>query len=147
MNLITKNFGTIQYTDDKIITFPKGICGFPDLKKWIMLDNDENGDSSLKWLQSIDEPAFALPCIDPLLVVPDYSPKVLEENIKDINDIEVDNFAILVTITVPPRIEDMTANLVAPIIINTKSFKGAQVIIEGDEYDIRFKIYDLLKKD
>ena len=37
-------------------------------------------------------------------------------------------------------------NLKAPIIINTDTLKGGQLIVEDDEYEVRFPIYDILKK-
>ena len=51
---------------------------------------------------------------------------------------------ILVTATVPKRIEDFSVNLKAPIVINMATNKGAQVITE-DDYQVKYKVYDLLK--
>ena len=60
---------------DKIITFDKGIIGFPELKHFTMLHDEEKGSSAgIRYLQSIEEPSFAMPVMDPLLVTPDYDP-------------------------------------------------------------------------
>jgi flagellar assembly factor FliW len=51
---------------------------------------------------------------------------------------------VLVTVTVPHDIKKMTVNLMAPVIINAKTRKGAQVILTEGDNDIHFPIYDIL---
>ena len=55
-----------------------------------------------------------------------------------------ENTYVLVTVTVPRNIEDISVNLKAPIVINTDTNKGCQLIVE-DDYAVRYKIYDLIK--
>jgi flagellar assembly factor FliW len=57
-----------------------------------------------------------------------------------------ENTYVLVTIKVPSDPTQMSVNLKAPIIINTDTLKGGQLIVEDDEYEVRFPIYDILKK-
>jgi flagellar assembly factor FliW len=52
---------------------------------------------------------------------------------------------VLVTVTVPKEIEKMTVNLKGPIIINAETRKAIQVIVEGDENEVKFPIYAILK--
>ncbi|MCI8896321.1 MAG: flagellar assembly protein FliW, partial [Lachnospiraceae bacterium] len=61
MQITTKVFGEITVDDDKLIYFPKGIIGFPDLKDFALIHDEEKGSDSIHWLQSIQEPAFAMP--------------------------------------------------------------------------------------
>ena len=72
--LITKLFGEIGIDEQKIINFPEGIIGFKNLKNFLLIHDSENEDSKITWMQSIDEPAFAIPVIDPLVVKEDYNP-------------------------------------------------------------------------
>ena len=60
MKVQTKIFGEIEIGDDKIITFPGGIIGFPEMTKFTLLFDEEKKPASIHWLQSLDEPA--LPC-------------------------------------------------------------------------------------
>ncbi len=139
----TRLFGEIDISDDKLIRFRDGIVGFPFMKDFALI-NDEEKENSIMWLQSMDEEQFALPVIDPYGIMPDYKPTVDDELLKSI-DYEDQIPFVLVTLTVPPKIEDLTANLKAPIIINTDNNKGVQVIVE-DDYEVKYHIYDLLKK-
>lgn len=146
MKANTRLFGEIDIADDKIIKLKEGIIGFPDLQNFTLIhDEEKEGKGSIKWLQSMDDPAFALPVIDPLDVKPDYQLVVNEEGLEPLGHMTEENTFILVTITVPENIEEMSVNLKAPFIINTDSLQGAQLIVE-DDYPVKHKIYDMLNK-
>lgn len=145
MEITTKIFGTINIDEEKIITFENGIIGFCDLKRFILIHDAEQEKASITWLQSIDEPAFAMPVMDPLIVDEKYDPIIEDELLKCIGEITSDDILVLVTVTVPTDLTKMTCNLMAPIIINAENRKACQVITEGDEYPVRYPIYDILK--
>ncbi len=149
MRVNTKNFGVIDISDDKIITFDNGIIGFKDYKKYTLIydaDSKEKSDSAIIWLQSMEEPALALPILKPEYVKPDYNPIVDSDILSCLGeDIQDEDLLIFVTITVPTDITKMTCNLKAPIIIDANTLKGAQLIVENEEYLVRYPIYDYLK--
>ena len=141
----TRVFGTIDISDEKIITFSDGIIGFPDLKKFTLIyDAEKSTAGGIKWLQSLDEPAFAMPVMDPLLVMPEYNPEVDDELLKGIGQIVEDELLVLVTVTVPSDLTKMTVNLKGPIVINAAEKKACQVIVEGENYLVKYPIYDIL---
>ena len=144
MKVTTKIFGEITIDDDKIITFPQGIVGFPELTEFALLHDSEKGSDSIHWLQSLQETAFAMPVMDPLIVCPDYNPEVDDELLKHIGELVPEELLVLVTMTVPKDLTKMSVNLKGPVIINAAQKKAAQVIIEGDEYQVKFPIYDIL---
>jgi len=145
MQIKTKVFGEIIIDDDKIIHFPNGIIGFPDLTEFTLIHDEEKGTDSIHWLQSLQEPAFAMPVMDPLLVKEDYNREVDDELLKILGDWEHDELLVLVTVTVPQELEKMTVNLKGPILINGKNRKACQVIVEGEEFKVKFPIYDILQ--
>lgn len=145
MNIITKNFGEIEISDEKIIKFPSGIIGFPELTDFALIHDEEQGPGSIHWLQSMQESAFAMPVMDPLLVKPDYNPQVDDEILKPIGDIIPEELLVLVTVTVPSDLTKMSINLRGPFVINAAEKKAVQVIIDGDDYPVKFPIYDILK--
>lgn len=146
MQIKTKVFGEITIDDDKIIDFPNGIVGFPDLVQFTLIHDEEKGKDSIHWLQSLQEPAFAMPVMDPLLVCPEYNPEVDDDILKNIGELIPDETLILVTVTVPKELQAMSVNLRAPIVINAAEKKATQVIVEGDEYPIKYPIYEILNK-
>ena len=147
MEYSTKLFGKIDVAEDKIIEFPDGILGFPDLKKFtLMFDSDNSSPTGLNFLVSLDEPAFVLPVVAAISVKPDYAPKISGDIEKVIGPLTEDNLLIMVTMTIPEDITKMTVNLNAPIVINDDSRKAVQAVVENEEYDIKYPIYDFLKK-
>lgn len=144
MTIKTKLFGEISVDDSKVITFVNGIIGFPDLTDF-MLIHDSEGNGNVRWMQSVQEPAFAMPVIDPLSVKPDYNPSIEDELLKPLGNISGENMLVLVTITVPKEIEKMSINLKAPLVINGENLKASQIIVEDDSYEVKFPIYEILK--
>ena len=146
MKINTKVFGEIDIEEDKIINFVNGIIGFPDLKRFTLIYNDEKGvNAGIRWLQSIEEPAFSIPVMDPLAVTDNYNPVVDDELLKALGDLRDDNMFVLVAATIPKDITKMSVNLQGPFIINTDERKACQVIVENDDYPVKFYIYDILK--
>ncbi len=145
MNITTKVFGEISIDDDKIIHFPSGIIGFPEMTDFALVHDEERGVGAIHWLQSVQETSFALPVMDPLIVKPEYNPEVDDELLKNIGDLTEDELLVLVTVTVPSDLTKMTVNLKGPIIVNATEKKACQVIVEGDEYVVKYPIYDILK--
>ena len=146
MKVNTKVFGEVDIADDKIIEFAGGIIGFPELTKFALIHDEEKGVGvGIRWLQSMQEPAFAMPVMDPLVVKEDYNPEVEDELLTDLGDLNEDNLLVLVTVTVPSDLTKMTVNLQGPIVINADNRKACQVIVEGDEYVVKYPIYEILK--
>lgn len=145
MKVNTRLFGEIDVADEKIISLVNGIVGFPDLKRFTLIyDNEKEDGASIMWFQSLDEPQFALPVLSPSDIRADYNPTINDNLLTPLGEFHEDNFYVLVTVKVPKRIEDMTVNMKAPIVINTDTRKGDQIIVEDDEA-VRYPIYEQLK--
>jgi len=148
MKVNTRVFGEIDIADEKIIHFQGGIVGFPDLTDFALVhDAEKEGDTPVRWMQSLQEPNFAMPVMDPLVVCPDYNPVVEDELLKPIGDINPESVLVLVTLTVPKDVKNMSVNLQAPFFINADEKKACQIIVDSDKYPVRFPIYDIIKKD
>lgn len=146
MKAATRLFGEIEIDESKIITFEDGIIGFPDMKKFTLIfDEEKEGRPSISWLQSMDEPEIAFPVMDPLFVCETYNPSVEEELLKNLGTIKEDNLYVLVTVTVPQNIKELAVNLKAPIVINTDTRKASQIIVE-DDLPVRHRIYEILEE-
>ncbi len=143
MVIKTRIFGEVTIDDEKMINFPNGIVGFPELTDFALIHDAEKGNQGgIRWLQSVQEPNFAMPVVDPLVIRTDYNPSVDDELLKVIGD--GDELLVLVTITVPSDLKKMSINLKAPLVVNVETKKAVQVILE-DDFPVKFQIYDILK--
>lgn len=145
MTTKTRLFGEITIADEKLIIFPEGIVGFPFLKTFALIHDAEDEKAPIMWLQSMEEPGFAMPVIEPNLVMDNYNPTVNDEFLTPVGELAPDQIYSLVTITVPPEIEKMSVNLKAPIVINMANNKAVQIIVE-DDFKVKHPIYETLRK-
>lgn len=147
MHFITKHFGEIELEEEKIITFNNGIMGFEDYKRYTILFDIEEGEKPvISWLQCIDEPELAIPVVNPLLVKEDYNPTVEDELLTSLGELNDENILVLLTVTVSSDIHNMTSNLKAPFIINSDTRKGCQVIVENNDYPVKYNVYEAFEK-
>ena len=141
----TKFFGEVNLPEEKIITFDRGLIGLTDYKKFTILYDCEKEESNVSWLQCVEEPALALPVVKPWIVKEDYNPIVEDELLNHLGELTEDNLVLLLTMTVSADIKQMSVNLKAPIVINADTRKGAQIICENQDYEVKYKVYDVLK--
>ncbi len=147
MLIKTKCFGTVEIDDDKIIEFESGILGFEQYKRYALIfDNSAEEAPVISWLQSVDEVSLALPIVNPFVVKEDYDPVVEDEILNKLGEFNEESLAVFVVLTVPNDITRITANLRAPIIMNSDTKKGCQIITENQDYPIRFNVYETLSK-
>lgn len=146
MKINTRLFGEVEISDDKVITFESGIVGFPDMKRFALIhDEDEGKGAGIRFLQSLDEANFAMPVMDPLIVKPDYDPEVDDELLTGMGHVTEDNLLVLVTVSVPSDLTKMSVNLRGPFIINIETHKACQVIVDSSDFPVKFLIYEILQ--
>ena len=147
MEITTRIFGTIEIDEQKIIHFPSGIIGFPQLTDFALIFDEEKGkEAPIRWLQSLQETDFALPVMDPLLVAKDYNPQVEDDYLIPLGNMTAEDVLVLVTVTVPKDLTKMSVNLQAPIVINAETKKATQIIINTENYPIKYYIYEILQE-
>lgn len=140
MKLNTKQFGEIEINEDGIISFEDGIPGFGHVKKFVMIKNS-NPELPFDWLQGVEEPNLTFVIVNPFLFKADYDFNIPQGTIEDLGIENIEDVFICCIVTIPENLADTTMNLKAPVIINTKSKKGKQLVLEIDEYEIKYKIF------
>ncbi len=139
MEIETLRFGKINVQQDKVITFPKGILGFSSRKKFILFPHSEN--SPFFWLQSIDDGELAFVTMNPTLVEPDFNLDLAEDLAEDLQTSAPDELEVMCIVTVPnDHPENMTINMLGPIIINTAKKLAVQVISTSGKYSHRHPV-------
>lgn len=116
-------FGEIQVEPHHIFIFGEGILGFEELREFVLLTDDEM--VPFRWLVSMDEPAICFPVLSPWHVEPEYEVG---------RDYVHGRDAAFVVVTLANEKGSMTANMKAPIILDTENQKGKQIIMSSDRY-------------
>jgi flagellar assembly factor FliW len=125
--------GRMTVSTDRIITFTSGLPGFPEARRFVLLNN--HLEPPFYCLQSVDNPSLAFVVADPTALVPDYRPKNGVSTLQELNASSPEDLRALVTLTIPPgRPREMTANLMSPLLINPEQRLGKQVVIEKPHY-------------
>jgi flagellar assembly factor FliW len=145
MRITTKHFGEITYEESRIVTFAEGLPGFPEARRFLLLEGNTPNDL-FYWLQCVDDGDTAFTLIDLYQVKPDYNPLVDPEEIAELGDLEGQSLEIYNVAVIPEEIKLMRVNLKAPVVINPVTMKGKQVIVCNEEYNVRHMIFEELEK-
>ena len=138
--IATRYFGEIEIEEEKIIHFEDGIPGFDKYKEYTIIYDIDEEKSLFSWLQCVTEQELAFPIVNPFRVKEDFDPIVEDELLKQLGDFETEDLAVFLVATVPADVAKTTVNMKAPIIINTKTQRAAQIIVENEDYEIRHAI-------
>ena len=142
MELNTFHFGKITYDVKKEILFKEGVPGFEELKRYIMIE-DEDIESPFCYLQSVEDGEVSFIMMNPYDVKADYAPSIPEICFKKLGD-ETDEYVILSIVAIPQDIQSATINLQAPLLINLNTRRGMQVILEDATYQTRHRLMTML---
>ena len=134
MEILSPVHGKITYDEDEIINFEKSIPGFNDIKRFILKEIE---GSSFKLLQSIDDVTVGFVVISPFQVEEDYEINLSEEVIKTLEIKEATDVLLYSLVTLNSKVEKITVNLKAPVVINVNNKKAEQFIIDKEKYKIK----------
>ena len=135
----TRNFGPVEVPQEHILTFSAGLLGFPECRRYVLLEPSQ--DSPFLWLQGVDDPALAFVVMDPAQIVPGYQVELQEGTRRELGVAPHDEVKILVILTIPPgRPEDMTANLLGPLVLNLRTRRGRQLVLEEALYSHQHRL-------
>lgn len=140
VKILTRDFGEIEISEDKIFYFPNGVFAFEESKRFALI-SPLGEDVYPMWLQSLDDTTPCFIVFDPSLIDVTYKVTLSkgEQSLLEIND----NSAVryLSIAKVPMDYRNTTVNMKSPIIINTDLKKAMQVILPAD-YEFRLPIYE-----
>ena len=123
---------TAHDNDSGELVFEEGIIGVPRARRFVLM---ERPGSPVRILRSLDIEGFALPVVDPVLVDPEYRPR-LGERILDAVRLDRDCPVLLLAIAALEP-EGAMVNLRAPLVINVRDRIATQVILDDRTYSLR----------
>lgn len=139
MLIRTTRFGDLDIEASVVLHFPHGLPGFPEETRFVLLPYD--ADSPFAFLQSTVEPDLAFLVVDPFAFFPAYEFTLSEQLTAELGLSPECPPKIYSIVTVPEKTEDLTANLIAPVIINPKKQLARQTVLEKTSYTTRHRLF------
>ena len=140
MKISTKQFGEIEVKEEEILHFQNPIYGFASLKKYILISH-----GILGWLQSVENPDIAFLVANPYEVYKDYDVVLEDKDVKALDTKKEEDVFVLSIVTLPETTEDISMNLLSPVVINYKNYHASQVILNNQKYKTKHYFYKELQ--
>lgn len=144
MKFVATKFGEIDFEENEIIVLPKGILGFSQLTRYILLEKEESGP--FKWFQSVEDPNVAFVIADPLSFFPNYKLEIDEKELEELNYTNSRDLITYVIVTVPQDASLASADLLGPLVINAKKRLAKQAVMSNSPYTTKHYLLDEIKK-
>jgi flagellar assembly factor FliW len=125
----SSHFGELEIHPENVFYFENGLLGFEMLNNFVLITDDEI--VPFKWLMSVEEPTIMFPLISPWLVDANYDAGP---------DVNIENQVVFSVVTLNDGNGNITANLKAPVVLDSSNLTGLQLILPFEKYSVCQKI-------
>lgn len=144
--ITTTRFGEIEEDEGKIVHFAAGLPAFEDEHEFIIIPYDE--ESPYVFLQSVTTPDLAFLMAIPFIFFPDYEFRLEDDVLESLALERQEDLLLYTLLTIPGSdIREMTANLLAPIVINSRTNEGRQIVLDKSSYRTKHKLFSKKMED
>lgn len=142
MKIETKYAGEVEINEQSVVTFDHGIPSFENEKEFILLPFSEE-PSPFYILQSIHTVGLALVVMTPFSFFSDYSAELSDQTLEGLQIESEEDVALFVVLTLRDTLEESTANLRGPIVINSREQKGKQIVLNNSDYHTKHTLKEM----
>jgi flagellar assembly factor FliW len=133
MEIQTTRFGQLTVEDERIMSLPSGLLGFPNQNRFALIQTGT--ENYFFWLQSVDDPNLAFVVTDPTIFFKDYDVPVREETQQEL---KVTDPSFLQVFVICNKVgEWLTGNLLGPIVVNAENRLAQQVVLTEKKWTTR----------
>ena len=133
MEIETTRFGRISVDEERIITFGRGLLGFPDYTRYALIQT--GSENYFFWLQCVDEPNLAFVVTDPTIFFKDFDVPLREETLTDLEMTDVSQAQVFVICNRAG--EWLTGNLLGPVVVNGANRLAQQIVLTEKKWTTR----------
>ena len=102
--------------------------GFPEHRRFALVQLDDDG--VLCQLRSIEDPSLRFLVMPPVQFFPDYAPEIGDDVVAELRIRSADDVIVLLVLNAGESLDTTTANLLAPVVVNTANLWARQVILD-----------------
>lgn len=138
----TTRFGPIENVEvpaSQLYEFFPGLGGFEEHHHYAVI---ADGDSPVEWLQSTGDPAVVFALLEPFLFMPDYSFEMADADAAALGLQRPDEAVVRTILTLRDSAAEITANLIAPIVLNPRTRLGRQILLQDSDLPLRFSVLE-----
>ncbi len=144
VQIATSRFGVLTPTDEQRIRIDGGLLGFPDADEFVVVPVVESPEWI--WLQSTSDPDLAFLSVKAFDFFPDYNPDIPEADASALGIEDPDDAEVLALVTIirgsSGEVEDISANLLGPIVINVKTLVARQIVLAESGHSTKTRLLD-----
>jgi flagellar assembly factor FliW len=129
--LRSARFGDYDVPAERVLSFTDGLVGFRDAHRFVLLDSTRP-ESPFRCLVCLDFPELGFVVCDPTRLWPSYA-----ADLPPPESGRAEDQAVLAIVTVPPDPKEMTANLMAPLVVDCTTRTGRQLVLDTGRYATR----------
>ena len=142
----TLRFGEIEIDEEKNVHFEDGIPAFEEEHEFVIIPYDD--ESPYVFLQSLATPDLAFLMTMPFVFFPEYEFELDDESQAKLGIEKQEEMLIYSLLTIPGgKVSDMTANLMAPVVINTTNMQARQIVLDKSRYTTKHRLFPETKED
>ena len=134
----------LEVSEQQIFAFEPGLGGFESLRRYALIGE---ADSPIEWLQSIDDPDVSFALLEPFLFRPDYVFELPDRDAEGLGMQEPGDALVRCILTLHEDAEQVTANLLAPLVFCRRTHLARQVILQDPDLELRARVFDATRVD
>jgi flagellar assembly factor FliW len=130
-----------------VIDFVAAMPGFPDNRHFVLVQLEETG--LLFALTSIETPGLRFLVVPPAPFFPDYAPEIDDETLALLTprtenggtgESDPANLLVLLVVTTADTADQVTANLMAPVVVNRETRRAVQLVLNRTALPVRERL-------
>ena len=141
MTIESRRFGRIETQEEEVFHFD-GLPGFAEAKRFVLLRHDR--ESPFEWMICVDDPELGFVVTDPRQFFPTYPDRSAPELHQAVGQKAGATLDLLAIVQL--RDGHPTLNLMAPVVLDPATRRGAQVILEDRDQALRTPLPDVEAK-
>lgn len=120
-----------------VLQFRHGIPGFPNARRFVLIDFDDSGGSALQVLHSLDDPDLEMVVAVPWPFFPDYAPELGEADRQELGIEDPQDAVVFCAVTADAERDEVFLNLLGPFVVNATTLEARQVVLADTSQPVR----------
>jgi flagellar assembly factor FliW len=129
---------TLDVSEEQIFAFEPGIGGFENLRRFALVREQ---DSPVEWLVSLDDPDVSFALLEPFLFESGYAFELSDRDVEALGLYEASDAMIRCLLTLNEDPDQITANLLAPLVFSRRTHMARQVVLSEPAYSLRTRVF------